>query len=59
MCAVCLSVCLTTSLSTLILIGGPNSSKYTGINEAMDDVLTCHKFHLLCSANTFKCKTKT
>jgi len=36
----------------------PNSSKYLEINKAMNDVLTCHKFHLLCLTNTFKCKTK-
>ena len=25
--------------------------------KAMNDVLTCYKFHLLCLANAFKCKT--
>jgi hypothetical protein len=40
------------------LSAGPDSSKYAGINEAMNDVLTCQKLHLLCLANTFKCKTK-
>jgi hypothetical protein len=57
-----LSVCLSVSLHLSVrwyLSEGPVSSKYGGINEAMNDVLTCYKFHLLCWADTFKCKTKT
>ena len=57
MCAVCLSVSLHLSVPWC-LSGGSNSSKYPGINEAMNDVLICHKFHLFCLANTFKRKTK-
>jgi hypothetical protein len=57
-----LSVCLSVSLNLSVpgcLLEGPDSSKYAGMNEAMNDVLTYHMFHLLCLANTFKCKTKT
>jgi Arc/MetJ family transcription regulator len=60
--SVCLSVCLSVSLRLSVpwyLSERSHSSKYAGINEAMNDVLTCHKFHLLFLANTFKCKTKT
>jgi hypothetical protein len=56
-CAVCLSVSLQHSFFFWNLSVGQNSSKYEGINEAINDMLTCHKFHLLCLANTFKCKT--
>jgi hypothetical protein len=38
---------------------GPDSSKYAGINGAMNDVMTYHMFHLLCLANTFRFKTQT
>jgi len=58
MCAVCLSVSLHLSVPGYLL-EGQDSSKYAGINETMNDVLTCYKFHLLCLADTFKCKTKT
>ena len=54
----CLSVSLHLSVPWY-LSEGPDSSKYPGINEAMNDVLTCHKFHLFRLVNTFKCKTKT
>jgi hypothetical protein len=57
----CLSVCLSVSLHLSVLwylSEGSDPSKYVGINEAMNDVLTCHTFNLLCLGNTFKCKTK-
>jgi hypothetical protein len=58
----CLSVCLSVSLHLSVpwcLSGRPNSTKHAGINETMNDALTCNKFHLLSLVNTFKCKTKT
>jgi hypothetical protein len=55
----CLSVWLNASFSNFCLFSGPYSSKYAGINEANNDVLTCQKFHLFCLDNTFKCKKKT
>jgi len=58
MCAVCLSVSLHLSVHWY-LSEGADSSKYARINKAMNDVLICHKFHLLCLADAFKCKTKT
>jgi hypothetical protein len=57
MCAVCLSVSLHLSVPWY-LSEGPDSSKYAGINGAMNDVLICNKFHLLCLDNTFMRKTK-
>jgi hypothetical protein len=56
--AVCQSVTMHLSVPSF-LSEGPNPSKYVRINEAMNDVLTCHMFHLLCLVNTFRCKIKT
>ena len=53
----CLSVSLHLSVPWYLL-ERPDSSKYARINKAMNVVLTCHKFHLFCSAYTFRCKTK-
>jgi hypothetical protein len=53
-----LSVCLTALFSSFNLLKRSDSLKTGGINKAMNDVLTGHKFHLLCLANTFKYKTK-